>query len=225
MIENYKLLIGDYIEIKKMYDKINFRGGTAMKLYVIRHGESENNVNNCWTGWQNVNLTKKGISEAEKVGETIARVKFDKIYTSDLIRCVQTAQVALPRQKYHRRDNLREINIGSLSGLKFEDGAKLFGKALQENIKNLDYTDYSGENIKQIDKRVMSFLKEVTEDFKENMCENLAVFTHVGIIRRLCELLTDLSLPPEKAICQNCAIIIFDYNNDVWKLHSWINLV
>lgn len=195
-----------------------------MRLYLIRHGESENNVNNSWTGWQDVSLTKKGISEAELAGENLSKVRFDKIYTSDLVRCAQTAQAALPGQKYHRRESLREINVGSLSGMRFEEGEKLYGKSLQENIKNVDYTSYNGEDLNRLDKRLNGFLQEVIAEFEENSCENLAVFTHMGIIRRLCQLLINLSLPAEKAICKNCAIIIFDYQDSVWKLHSWTNL-
>ena len=50
-----------------------------MKLYVIRHGESENNVKTCFTGWMDVNLTEKGIADAHKAGELLRDVTFDRV--------------------------------------------------------------------------------------------------------------------------------------------------
>ncbi|MBQ3015525.1 MAG: histidine phosphatase family protein [Clostridia bacterium] len=57
-----------------------------MKLYITRHGESETNKKGCWTGWLDAQLTDKGLADAELARETLRGIKFDKVYSSDLIR-------------------------------------------------------------------------------------------------------------------------------------------
>ena len=67
-----------------------------MRVYVIRHGESETNLSKRWTGWKAVNLTEKGYEDAKKAGKIIGDVTFDKVFSSDLRRAKETAMTALP---------------------------------------------------------------------------------------------------------------------------------
>lgn len=62
-----------------------------MRVYVIRHGESETNLNKKWTGWLDVHLTDKGKDDAKKAGDFLKNIAFEKIYASDLSRAVETA--------------------------------------------------------------------------------------------------------------------------------------
>ena len=86
-----------------------------MKLYFIRHGESETNLAGHYTGWSQVNLTPKGVRDAEGIRPTLEGIKFDKIYSSDLIRAMKTAENAIPGCVYETSPLLREINLGSLA--------------------------------------------------------------------------------------------------------------
>ena len=86
-----------------------------MRVYVIRHGESETNQAKKWTGWLNVHLTDKGKEDAQKAGIFLKNISFDKIYTSDLIRAIETAQNAIPSCRYETSALLREINVGNLA--------------------------------------------------------------------------------------------------------------
>ena len=67
-----------------------------MKVFMVRHGESETNRNGLWTGWLDVSLTEKGREEALQVGKMLSKINFDKIYVSDLSRAKVTAEIALP---------------------------------------------------------------------------------------------------------------------------------
>ena len=67
-----------------------------MKLYLIRHGESETNLAGHYTGWSQVNLTEKGVRDAEGVRPIIQNIKFDNIFSSDLILAMKTAETAIP---------------------------------------------------------------------------------------------------------------------------------
>ena len=67
-----------------------------MRVYVIRHGESETNLSKHWTGWMDVSLTEKGYEDARGAGRIIGDVTFDRIFSSDLHRAKETAMTAIP---------------------------------------------------------------------------------------------------------------------------------
>ena len=87
-----------------------------MKLYVIRHGESESNREKLWTGWANPPLTERGKEEARLAGKLISGISFDRIFSSDLERAVQTAKCAIDGCVPEELEVLREINVGTLEG-------------------------------------------------------------------------------------------------------------
>ena len=67
-----------------------------MKVWMIRHGESETNKEGLWSGWLDAPLTEKGKGDAALAGEIVSRIKFDKIYSSDLLRAKSTAEIVIP---------------------------------------------------------------------------------------------------------------------------------
>lgn len=97
---------------------------TQGKLILLRHGQSEWNASNQFTGWVDVDLTEKGKEEARKAGQMIkdAGLKPDELYTSLLRRAIKTANIALDAADYHwipvTRDwRLNERHYGALQGL------------------------------------------------------------------------------------------------------------
>ena len=94
------------------------------KLVLIRHGQSEWNLSNQFTGWVDVNLSEKGVEEAKRAGRLIKEhgLKFDQAYTSVLKRAIKTLHFALeesgqlwiPETKTWR---LNERHYGALQGL------------------------------------------------------------------------------------------------------------
>jgi len=190
-----------------------------MRLYLIRHGESENNIKGCWTGWQDVALAPKGIEEAYCLGKYLQNVHFDKVYSSDLIRAAKTAETALPGYVCSQTELLREINVGSLSGEAFVDGALKYGEDLKENQRNSNFIPYGGENAEQFDVRLKKFMKMI----ENSGFENVAAFAHAGVLRRFGSIVTGNRFSAENVICKNCAVAIFEYTGSKWSLHSWIN--
>ena len=65
------------------------------KLVLLRHGQSVWNAANKFTGWTDVDLSEKGVEEANNAGKELANVKFDIVYTSDLKRAQRTAIIAM----------------------------------------------------------------------------------------------------------------------------------
>jgi broad specificity phosphatase PhoE len=87
-----------------------------MIVYVVRHGESETNKNKTWTGWLDAPLTEKGREEAASIRWILSKTDFEKVYSSDLIRAKNTAEIAIPGCEYESLAELREINVGDLAG-------------------------------------------------------------------------------------------------------------
>ncbi len=105
-----------------------------MKLVLLRHGQSKWNLENKFTGWTDVELTKKGEYEAKKAGELIGRegIKLDLAYTSVLKRAINTMNICLSNFDNNKPDifydwRLNERHYGSLQGLNKLETAKKYG--------------------------------------------------------------------------------------------------
>ena len=105
------------------------------KLVFIRHGQSEWNLKNLFTGWVDVNLSEKGEQEAKEAGRKLkeAGIEFDQAYTSVLTRAIKTLHFALeesgqlwvPETKTWR---LNERHYGALQGQNKAEAAEKFGE-------------------------------------------------------------------------------------------------
>ena len=153
-----------------------------MKLYFIRHGESETNLAGHYTGWAQVNLTEKGVRDAEGVRPILANVKFDKIFSSDLIRAMKTAETAIPGCVYETTPLLREVNVGNLALKPFppKDDPR---RALMVD----GFAPFGGESYAELRERVAEFLVKA----KALDCDNVAAFTHAGFLRQLISIVLD----------------------------------
>ena len=82
-----------------------------MQLYLVRHGQSVNNEKGLWTGWHDVPLTDKGHEDALGAKRVLEGISFDRVYSSDLIRARETAQVVLPAYDAEPLALLREVDV------------------------------------------------------------------------------------------------------------------
>ena len=187
-----------------------------LRLYVVRHGESETNLAKRWTGWMDVSLTGKGREDAKKAGDFLKNIEFDRVLSSDLRRAVQTAETALPGCVPETSPLFREIDLGSLAGQPLAD------LTAEQRARNavLGYVDFGGESKEQFRGRV----RQAMEKLETLDCETAAVFTHGGWMRGLLDEVVGTYLPRKNIRCNNCAVAIFEVENGLWQLYSWINL-
>lgn len=186
-----------------------------MRVYVIRHGESETNLTKQFTGWLDVHLTGTGKAQAEKAGAFLKNINFDKIYSSDLQRARETAEAAIPGCCYEVTALAREISVGSLMNKPFST----LTPQQREATVTRGYADYGGESKDDLYGRIRRFMQEL-----EGLdCEKVAVFSHGGWLRGMLETVLGSYLPRKHVCCDNCTIAIFDFSNGTWSLHSWIN--
>nr|WP_281384390.1 2,3-diphosphoglycerate-dependent phosphoglycerate mutase [Listeria portnoyi] len=105
-----------------------------MKLVLIRHGQSEWNKLNLFTGWHDVDLSEQGVEEAKKAGELIkeADLQFDIAFTSVLTRAIRTLDYALEGSEQlwipvYKSWRLNERHYGALQGLNKQETADKYG--------------------------------------------------------------------------------------------------
>ena len=141
------------------------------KLVLLRHGQSQWNLENRFTGWKDVPLTEKGIEEAKNAGQLIKKnnIKFDKIFSSVLQRANKTAEIAMKEAEmkhlfnnnqlnYTKDQSLNERDYGDLVGLNKAETADKFGKE-QVHIwrRSYDISPPNGESLKDVVNRVSPY--------------------------------------------------------------------
>tara|TARA_B000000565_G_scaffold82359_1_gene59903 strand:- start:1232 stop:1975 length:744 start_codon:yes stop_codon:yes gene_type:complete len=106
-----------------------------MKLILLRHGQSQWNLENRFTGWKDVNLTDQGIQEAKFAANQINQegIHISSIYTSKLLRAIKTAKIVcnainFPLESIHYDWRLNERHYGALQGLNKSETAAKYGE-------------------------------------------------------------------------------------------------
>ncbi len=170
-----------------------------MNLILIRHGQSEWNALNQFTGWKDPDLTAKGIEEARNAGMIInnLNINFDLVFTSALKRAQNTAEIILKEINQPlstiKNQALNERNYGDLAGLNKDDARKRWGDE-QVHIwrRSYDIPPPGGESLKDTGERVLPFfMKEILP----HVCEgkNVLVAAHGNSLRSLIKFLDNIS--------------------------------
>lgn len=170
------------------------------RLVLVRHGESEWNRLNLFTGWRDPDLTEKGVNEAVRAGRFLkARgLKFDIAYTSVLKRAQRTLDLILAELGQEdlaivRDQALNERDYGDLSGLNKDDARKRWGD--QQVLvwrRSYDIAPPGGESLKDTAARVLPYYKtHVWPDVKAG--RDVLVVAHGNSIRALIMYLEELT--------------------------------
>ncbi len=168
-------------------------------LVLVRHGQSEWNLKNLFTGWKDPDLTEKGIEEAKAGGRALKAkgITFDVAFTSDLIRAQHTCDLLLeelgqPDLPTIRDQALNERDYGDLAGLNKDDARKKWGEE-QVHIwrRSYDVPPPGGESLKDTGARVLPYY--LTEILPRVMSgEKVLVAAHGNSIRSLVMVLEKL---------------------------------
>jgi broad specificity phosphatase PhoE len=148
-------------------------------FYLVRHGESEGNAARIFTGQRDSPLTARGREQAEAVAEELAKVKFDRIVSSDLSRTRDTAEVIARRQGIPVEiiPELREINVGDRTGTPFDEARGL------PNWSDDGFVAWpGGETLEQVLARTLGAIQRLT---RESPGKTILVVGHGGVNRIL----------------------------------------
>lgn len=171
---------------------------SAGKLIIVRHGESEWNATGQWTGLTDVNLTPKGVHEAELMGEQLKDIRIDHAFTSEQVRTVQTLQGLLKGQgqtdlAYDRRWGINERDYGEYTGMnKWQVKEEIGEDAFNGVRRDWNYPVPGGETLKDVYNRAVPFLqKEVLPMLAEG--KNVLLVAHGNSIRSLIKYIENIN--------------------------------
>ena len=161
-------------------------------LVLVRHGQSEWNKKNLFTGWKDPKLTARGVEEAIKAGDELkgSGYSFDKMYTSELFRAQETGRIILDRMGLDSIEvikdlSLNERNYGDLAGLNKDDARKKWGED-QVHIwrRSFDVPPPGGESLKDTAERVLPYFKQnIIPQLAEGL--NILIAAHGNSLRAL----------------------------------------
>lgn len=193
-----------------------------MRVLLIRHGESESNVNQTFGGTTDALLTKKGHMQAEKCAETLKAEKIDKLITTDLSRAKVTAEYI---NKYQNLDieinnNFSEMNFGKFEGMTYQEILDQYPKeAIEWRDHYVEYTLPEGESLETFYERSNTAFTRMMTALRFDRSINyddytVAIVAHGGTIQSILTqiYMNDIESYWKFAI-DNCGIAIVEYLN------------
>ncbi len=207
------------------------------KLVLIRHGQSQWNLENRFTGWKDVPLTKKGINEANNAGLLLKKnnIQIDKIFSSVLERANKTLEIAIKASEiknlykngiliYEKDQRLNERDYGDLVGLNKAETADKFGKE-QVHIwrRSYDTPPPNGESLKDVVERVSPYFIETIQPLIMEQ-KNILIVAHGNSLRAIMiqiglykpEEISSIEIPTGSPLCLN-------YKNGKLKDHFYLD--
>ena len=193
-------------------------------LVLVRHGQSEWNEKNLFTGWKNPTLTEQGIEEARKAGSKIKSINldFDLHFTSELLRAQITGEI-IQREidqeiKTIKNIALNERDYGDLSGLNKDEARKKWGeKQVHLWRRSVDTPPPGGESLKDTSDRVIPYFKKTIKPELE-MKKNILITAHGNSLRALIKNIEDITATDiVKLEIATGEPIIYSFSNNKFK--------
>jgi broad specificity phosphatase PhoE len=168
-------------------------------ILLARHGETEWNRSGRWQGWADPPLNDTGRAQARRLAEQLRTVPFDAVYSSDLRRAHETAEIVAEPHGVPvvTEPGLREIDIGAWSGLTKQEIEKQFPHGERPD----------GETRAEHSERVLAAVERIA---RANAGHRILLLTHGGTMRALHGHLSDEPLHP----IENCAVLELHFRDD-----------
>ena len=206
-----------------MIGTCNDKNDKVLKLYIVRHGETEWNVIKRFQGQLNTPLTEKGMEKLRKTGKKLENILFDEVYTSELGRTVASAEIILNENRGYKNKKrelkklaeLNEVYFGVWQGLTYEE---VFLKYPEEannyfyNVKN-----YNAENVEaeKLEDALERFLKGINKILDSHESGNILVVTHGTVFEMFMNYVANNSIfdIDERTLMGNGDYKVFSYKD------------
>ena len=171
------------------------------RLLLVRHGDTAtDNPERLW-GQTDIALNETGVLQAERLGERLSAESIDEIYSSDLSRAFQSAEIIASRHHLNitTSKKLREIHFGDIEGLTFAEVDRKYpelSRSWSDDNPHLRFPN--GESIIELVERVTGFLSEVV---LHNRDCTILIVSHGGLLRMLICHILGLDLKHWKQLC------------------------
>ena len=203
-----------------------------LKLYIVRHGQTEWNVLEKFQGQLNSPLTPEGIKKIEKTASELKNIKFEAVYTSELGRTISTAKIILQNNNFEKIKNknekltlyklseLNEINFGEWQGMNFKE---IFIKYPEEahnyfcDVKNYTAKNIKGEELKDGLERFLKGLKKIRSNHEYG---NILIVTHGTVLELFFNYIQNKKAHDldERKLIGNGEYKIFTLENEKYKI-------
>ena len=155
---------------------------SVTKLFLVRHGQSAGNAEGRFGGHSPTPLSRLGIEQARITAHALAKENINAIYSSDLLRAVQTAEplAKLLNLEIIANPAFRERNVGVLEGLTFDESKEAFPADYYALVnRNIHHVITEGESYRHLLARITGELKDI---LRRHRGQRIAVFTHTGAL-------------------------------------------
>ena len=189
------------------------------KLILVRHGESEANELGLFAGHLDVDLTERGLKQAELTAEYIvSHYVVDKVYASDLKRAYNTGKAVAEKAGVPiiPRQDLREIGAGDWDGKRFDDLDKLYPKDFEVWYQDLPHARCTnGEAVAEVANRVYRAMVEIAQ---ENDGKTVVLASHATPIRTALAMIQPQKLDAMDALgwVPNASVTVLSYEDGRW---------
>lgn len=192
------------------------------QVIVVRHGETFWNLEGRRQGHLDSPLTPKGIDQAEALARRLIHENFNALYSSDLGRAYQTAEIIANATGHGIvvDSRLRERNLGVFQGLKSDEIQESYPEEYRlHRTRGPDYVIPEGESARQMVERNMRCLEEIAQ---KHPGQRIAAVTHGGVLSGLFRHTFSIPLDaPRRFDFLNCSINVFTYGPHSWMLQTW----
>jgi probable phosphoglycerate mutase len=192
------------------------------ELLIVRHGETQANLDGRWQGHGDSPLTERGTAQAQAIARRLRACSFDALYSSDLGRAHQTAQVIAERTGHAILLDpcLRERHLGIFQGLTKAGIAARYPEEWHAyRIEGPDYVIPGGESARQCFQRAIARLEAIAHSHPG---QSVVVVTHGGVLNGLFRHALRLSLiQPRRFQIQNASLNVFWFERGDWTLVTW----
>lgn len=197
---------------KKVYEE-------PIHFYLIRHGQTEYNVQGVMQGWTDSPLTEGGAALSAQLGAGLADIPFAAVYSSDSGRAVDTAKNVLAGRDIPitTTESLREMYFGEVDGQSSE------GVYTEENMGyrfGVGFDDLGGETWDELGARMHAALEQAALEHRDEG-GNILISTHgMSILAALYTLVPDAEGVMEQGEMDNCSVTILEWDNGVYTLRA-----
>lgn len=204
------------------------------RLYLIRHGQSAGNAEGRFGGHSATPLSELGLYQAELTAQALAKEKIGAIYSSDLLRAIQTAEPLAKtiNQEIITTDDFRERHVGVLEGLTFDEAKNQYPKDYYALVnRKISHVITNGESYRQLLNRTTRAIRKI---LREHRGQKVVIYSHTGAIcfmtLQLLGAIHRKTYNPPWLVTSNCGINRFEFRgrnnirlltiNDTRHLHQ-----
>lgn len=193
-----------------------------MKIYLVRHGETDWNIERRFQGIEDIPLNDTGRKQARDCGKALTSFSFAAIYASPLQRAYETAKIITDiLNAYHKEHNTKNpvFTVKEDSRLIERDFGKVSGLLPKERNAFLESgEDANMEAFEHLTERLMTAMKEYQENYQG---QNVLVITHGGVINAILHVLSKGEIGTGKTLVANTSIAILEDQEGKLKIKTY----